>query len=98
MIPNLLTAIVLMGAAAPLISALKSWFSRKASSPVQIRTGSGNVTLDLARDLPPEQINALLQQAIRSVSKGDKAGVLKTVNDSHAASNSVRLAGSEAPR
>jgi hypothetical protein len=94
MIPNLLTAIVAMGAAAPLISALKSWASRRLSSPVEIKIGTDHVTLDLAKELPPEQINAFVQGAVKSARQGDKAGLLKIVNDSHAASNSVRLSQS----
>jgi hypothetical protein len=94
MIGNLLTAVVLMGAAAPLISTLKSWFSRRSSSPVEIKIGSSLVTLDLAKELTPEQTNAFVQCAVQSARQGDKAGLLKVIEDSHAASASVRLSRS----
>jgi hypothetical protein len=53
-----------------------------------------HITRDLAKELPPEQINAFVQGAVKSARQGDKAGLLKIVNESHAASNSVRLSQS----
>jgi hypothetical protein len=90
MISNLVVAIAAMGAAAPLISALKAWLSRQSNSPIEIKVGSNHVTLDLARELSPEQLNEFIRAAVRSVAQGDEAGSRKIANDSHAASQNVR--------
>lgn len=95
MIVNLVTAAVAMGVAAPLISSLKSWFARRPNSPVEVKVGKSQVILDLAKDLPPDELKTLVQGAVASIQHGDAAGLAKIVSDSHMASNRVRLAKSE---
>jgi hypothetical protein len=91
MIGELVTVGIAMAVAAPAVSYFTNWISRRAGSPVEIKLGSEHVTLDLANELPPEQVNNLVRSAVTALSLGDKGLLSKVANESQAASNNARM-------
>ncbi len=91
MIGNLLASILSMGVAA-IVSIFAHWFFRlrRSTSPIDIKIGGKSITLDLAQELPAEQANVIIQNALASYSRGDDEGLHRIEEQSRAASATAR--------
>jgi len=88
MVAELVMAILLLCVGPFIGAAAASWFGRERI--IELRLGSRRVRLDLDKQLRTEQKDAIIRGALQSLKAGDEAGLRKVIEESHAASESVR--------